>query len=52
LFESRVLKKIFGPKGNEITWDWRRLQNKELYDMFSSLDVIWVVTRLTLSVPN
>jgi hypothetical protein len=45
LFENRVLKKIFGPKMNEITEEWRRLLNEELYDMFSTPDVTWV-TRL------
>ena len=41
MFESRVLKKIFGPKRNEITEEWRRLRNEELYYMFSSPDVMW-----------
>jgi hypothetical protein len=40
-----MLKKIFGPKRNEITWELRRLQKEELYDMFFSLDVMWA-TRL------
>jgi hypothetical protein len=44
LFENRMLKKIFGPKRNEITEEWRRLHNEELY-MFSSPDVMWA-TRL------
>ena len=39
-----MLKKIFGPKRNEITEEWRRLHNEELY-MFSSPDVMWA-TRL------
>jgi len=33
--------KIFGPKRNEITEEWRRLHNEELYYMFSP-DVMWV----------
>ena len=45
MFEYRVLKKIFGPKRNKITWEWRRLHNEELYNMYSSLDVMWT-TRL------
>ena len=42
MFENRVLKKTFWLKRNEITWEWKRLQNEEFYIMFSSLDVMWV----------
>jgi hypothetical protein len=31
VFENRVLRRIFGPKRNEVTGEWRRLHNKELY---------------------
>jgi hypothetical protein len=34
LFKNRVLRKIFGPKKNEVIGEWRRLCNKELYDLF------------------
>jgi hypothetical protein len=40
LLENRVLKKIFGPKMNEITKEWRTLLNEKLYNMFFSSDVI------------
>jgi hypothetical protein len=30
VFENRVLRRIFGPKRNEVTGEWRRLHNKEL----------------------
>jgi hypothetical protein len=33
VFENRVLRKIFGPKRNEVTGDWRRLHNEELYGL-------------------
>jgi hypothetical protein len=40
VFENRVLREIFGPTRNEITGKWRRLQNDELYDLYSSTNVI------------
>jgi len=33
VFENRVLMRIFGPKRNEVTREWRRLQNEELSDL-------------------
>jgi hypothetical protein len=35
LFKNRVLRKIFGPKRDEVIGEWRRLRNKQLYDLFS-----------------
>jgi len=32
VFESRVLRGIFGPKRDEVTWEWRKLHNEELND--------------------
>jgi hypothetical protein len=34
-FENRVLRNIFGPKRDEVTGEWRRLHNQELYDLYS-----------------
>jgi hypothetical protein len=31
VFENKVLRRIFGPKRDEVTGEWRRLHNKELY---------------------
>jgi hypothetical protein len=31
--ENRVLRRIFGPKRDEVTGEWRRLHNEELYDL-------------------
>jgi hypothetical protein len=42
VFENRVLRKIFGPKRDEVTGEWRRLHNEELHDLYSSPDVFWV----------
>jgi hypothetical protein len=31
VFENKVLRRIFGPERDEVTWEWRRLHDKELY---------------------
>jgi hypothetical protein len=43
VFENRVLRRIFGAKGNEATREWRRLHNEELNDLYSSQNVIRVI---------
>jgi hypothetical protein len=35
VFEKRVLKRIFGPKGEEVTEGWRKLNNEELHNWYS-----------------
>jgi hypothetical protein len=40
VFENRVLKRIFGPKRDDVTGDWRKLHNEELHDLYSSPDII------------
>jgi len=35
VFENRVLRRIFGPKREEVTGEWRKLHNKEVYDPYS-----------------
>jgi hypothetical protein len=34
VFENRVLRRIFGPKRDEVTGEWRRLRNDELNDLY------------------
>ena len=33
--ENRVLRTIFGPKREDVTGEWRKLHNEELYDLYS-----------------
>jgi hypothetical protein len=40
VFENRVLGRIFGPKRDEVTGDWRKLHNEELHNLYSSPSVI------------
>jgi hypothetical protein len=43
VFENRVLKRIFGPKRDEVTGEWRKLHNEELYDLYSSPSIIRIM---------
>jgi hypothetical protein len=43
VFENRVLRRIFGPKRDEVTGEWRRLHNEELHDLYSSPNIIRVI---------
>jgi hypothetical protein len=37
------MRKIFGPKRDKVTGDWRRLHSEDLYDLNSSQNIIWVI---------
>jgi hypothetical protein len=43
VFENRVLRRIFGPKRDEVTGEWRKLHNKELCDLYSSPSIIRII---------
>ena len=43
VFENMMLRKIFGPKRDELTGEWRRLHNEELYDLYFSPDIIRMI---------
>ena len=43
VFENRVLRRIFGPKRDDITGEWRKLHNEELNDLYCSLNIIRVI---------
>jgi hypothetical protein len=42
VFQNRVLRKIFGPKRDEVTGEWRKLHN-ELHDMYTSPSIIRII---------
>jgi hypothetical protein len=43
VFENRVLRRIFGPKRDEVTREWRKLHNRELHDLYSSPSIIRIM---------
>ena len=46
--ENRVLRRIFGPKWDEVTGDWRKLHNEELNDLYCSQNFVWVIKWRTM----
>jgi hypothetical protein len=49
VFESRVLRRIFGAKRDEITVKWRKLHNEELNDLYSLLNIVRVIKSRRMS---
>jgi hypothetical protein len=43
VFENRVLRRIFGPKRDEVTGERRKLHNEELHDLYSSPSIIRII---------
>ena len=43
MFENRVLRRVFGPKRDEVTEEWRKLHNKQLSDLYSLPNIVRVV---------
>jgi hypothetical protein len=43
VFENRVLRRVFGPKKDEVTGEWRKLHNEELSDLYSLPNIMRVV---------
>jgi hypothetical protein len=43
VFENRVLRRIFGPKRDEVTGGWRKLHNEGLHGLYSSLSIVRVI---------
>jgi hypothetical protein len=48
VFENRVLRRIFGPKRDEVTGEWRKLHNEELRDLYSSPSIIRIIKSRTM----
>ena len=42
VFENMVLRRIFGPRRGGVTWEWRRLHNEELNDLYCSPNIVQV----------
>jgi hypothetical protein len=47
VFENRTLRRIFGPKRDEVTVEWRRLHREEFNDLYSSAHIIRVIRSRT-----
>jgi hypothetical protein len=43
VFENRVLRRIFGCKGDDVTGEWRKLHNEELHDLHVSSNIVQVI---------
>jgi hypothetical protein len=43
VFQNRVLRRIFGPKRDELTVEWRKLHNEELHDLYFSPSIIRLI---------
>ena len=43
VFENGVVRRIIGPKRDEVRWEWRKLHNRELNDLYSSHNIVRVI---------
>jgi hypothetical protein len=42
VFENRVLRRMFGPKRDEVTGEWGKLHSEELHNLYKSMRMRWV----------
>jgi hypothetical protein len=43
MFENRLLNRIFGPKRDKLTWEWRKLHHEELNELYFSPNIVRVI---------
>jgi len=48
VFENRVLRRIFGPKRDEVTVEWRKLHEEELNNLYSSPNIVRVIKSIRM----
>ena len=48
MFENRVLRRVFGPKRDEVKGEWRQLHNEELSDLYSLRNIVRVVKSIRM----
>jgi hypothetical protein len=48
VFENKVFRRIFGPKRDEVTGEWRKLHNEELHDLYFSLTIVRVIKSIRM----
>jgi hypothetical protein len=52
VFENRVLRRIFGPKREEVAGGWKRLRNEELHNLYASTNIVRVMKSRTMKWPG
>jgi hypothetical protein len=48
VFENRVLRRVFGPRRDEVTGEWRKLHNEELNDLYFLPNIVRVVKSIRM----
>jgi hypothetical protein len=48
VFKNRMLRRIFGPKMDEVTGEWGKLHNEELLDLYSSPSIIRIIKAMKM----
>jgi hypothetical protein len=49
VFENRVLRRIFRPKRDEVSGEWRKLHNEDLHDLYSSPTIVRMIKSRRMS---